>query len=99
MQNTEETFAKYAVDTNLFRLGSTNPKKINPAPGFFFLLLYQGLFVGGAFDLEPFKVFKIAGTFVRRWLGGPGCGDGREWLRFVPPEKNPPLKIKERKKE
>ena len=27
MQNTEETIAKYAVDANLFRLGSTNPKK------------------------------------------------------------------------
>ena len=27
MQNTEETIAKYAVDANLFRLGSSNPKK------------------------------------------------------------------------
>ena len=27
MQNTEEIIAKYAVDANLFRLGSTNPKK------------------------------------------------------------------------
>ena len=27
MQNTEETIAKYAVDGNPFRLGSTNPKK------------------------------------------------------------------------
>ena len=27
MQNTEETIAKYAVDANLFRLRSTNPKK------------------------------------------------------------------------
>ena len=27
MQNTEETIAKYAVDANLLRLGSTNPKK------------------------------------------------------------------------
>ena len=26
MQNNEETFAKYAVDANLFRLGSTNPR-------------------------------------------------------------------------
>ena len=26
MQNTEETIAKYAVDANLFRLGSANPK-------------------------------------------------------------------------
>ena len=28
MKNTEETIAKYDVDANLFRLGSTNPKKI-----------------------------------------------------------------------
>ena len=27
MENNEETIAKYAVDANLFRLGSTNPKK------------------------------------------------------------------------
>jgi len=28
MQNTEETIAKYAVDANLSRLGSTNPSKM-----------------------------------------------------------------------
>ena len=27
MQINEETIAKYAIDTKLFRLGSTNPKK------------------------------------------------------------------------
>ena len=27
MQNNEGTIAKYAVDANLFRLGSSNPKK------------------------------------------------------------------------
>ena len=27
--------AKYAMDANLFQLGSTNPKKKIPAPGFF----------------------------------------------------------------
>ena len=27
MQNNEETIAKYAIDANLFRVGSTNPKK------------------------------------------------------------------------
>ena len=32
MQNSEEIIAKYAVDANLFQLGSTNPKK-NLAPG------------------------------------------------------------------
>ena len=31
-------FAKYDVDANLFRLGSTNPKKKFPAPGCCFLL-------------------------------------------------------------
>ena len=39
MQNTNETIAKYAVDDNLFRLGSTNPKKKYPAPA---LLLVGG---------------------------------------------------------
>ena len=28
----EEVIAKYAVDANLFRLGSTNPEKKYPAP-------------------------------------------------------------------
>ena len=37
MQNTEETIAKYAVDANLFQLGSTNPKKISS-----FLMLFGG---------------------------------------------------------
>ena len=32
MQNTEETIAKYVVDANLFRLGSTTAKKKYPAP-------------------------------------------------------------------
>ena len=35
MQSNEETFVKYAVDANLFRLGSTNPKKKYPGPGCF----------------------------------------------------------------
>ena len=34
LQNTEETIAKYVVDANLFRQGSTNPKK-KPASGSF----------------------------------------------------------------
>ena len=29
MQNTQEIIANYAVDANLFRLESTNPKKIS----------------------------------------------------------------------
>ena len=34
IQNSEDTIAKYAVDANLFRLGSTNLKKIS-SPGCF----------------------------------------------------------------
>ena len=37
MQNTEETIEKYAVDANLFWLGSTKPKK-NPASGPFLVV-------------------------------------------------------------
>ena len=54
--------AKYAVDANLFQLGSPNPKK-KSSPWFFFLGFYTGgLLPGGfcprgfcrvAFDLEP----------------------------------------------
>ena len=43
----EEIIAKYVIDAYLFRLGSTNPKKMNPAR--FFL----GPFIPGAFDVEP----------------------------------------------
>ena len=58
MLNNEENIAKYAVHTNLFRLGSTNPMKKNTGG-----LLLGGLFIrvaivrgvlSGAFDLEPF---------------------------------------------
>ena len=38
--------ANYAVDANLFRLGSTNPTK-NPAPVFFFCFYTGGLLLGG----------------------------------------------------
>ena len=48
----EEIIAKYAVDATLFQLGSTNPKKIIQ-PLVYFGLLYRGLIVGRAFDLEP----------------------------------------------
>ena len=48
MQNTEETIEKYAVDANLFRLGSANPKKKYPAPGFFI----DNSTVGGIFPVE-----------------------------------------------
>ena len=59
----EEIIAKYAVDANLFRLGSTNPKK-NPASVFFLGFYTGGLFSGGfcpggfwpeAFDLDSFN--------------------------------------------
>ena len=39
--------AKYAVDANLFRQGSTNPKK-NPAPGYFWAFI-PGAYCWGAF--------------------------------------------------
>ena len=55
MQNTDETIAKYAIDANLFRLGSTKPKK-NSSPWFFF-----GFYTGGL----------LSGFFVRRlFVGG-----------------------------
>ena len=44
----EEIIAKYAVDNNLFRQGSTNPIK-NPAPGFFFFCFYTGGLLSGGF--------------------------------------------------
>ena len=44
----EEFSTKYAVDANLVRLGSTNAKKCNPAPGFF-LGFYTGGLVSGGF--------------------------------------------------
>ena len=57
----EAIIMKYAVDANLLRLGSTNPKKIQPLV--FFLGFYiecllsggfcPGGFCRGAFDLEP----------------------------------------------
>ena len=44
----EEIIAKYAVAANLFRLGSTNPKKKIPAHGFF-LAFIPGAYCRGAF--------------------------------------------------
>ena len=43
----EKIIARYAVDANLFRLGSTNPKK-NSTPGFF-LAFIPGAYCRGAF--------------------------------------------------
>ena len=59
MQNNEETIAKYAVDANLFRLGSTNPKK-KSSPLFF----YTGGLLSGAFV----RVAFVLVVFVRRLL-------------------------------
>ena len=67
----EEIIAKYTVDANLFRQGSTNPKKEYPAFDFFLgsytggLLqrgfcpvgFYPGVFCREAFDLEPFYAY------------------------------------------
>ena len=43
----EEIIAKYAVDANLFRLGSTNLRKKNPAPGYFLGFYTEGFLSGG----------------------------------------------------
>ena len=43
MQHTEENIAKYAVDANLFQLGSTNRKKRYPAPGCFLVSLPESV--------------------------------------------------------
>ena len=43
MQNTEESIAKYAIDANMFRLGSTNPKKKYIDPGCFLVSLRQSI--------------------------------------------------------
>ena len=52
--------AKYTVDANLFRLGSTNSKKniqsLVFCLGFYTGGLLSGVFCPGAFDLEPFRV-------------------------------------------
>ena len=52
MQNTEEINTKYAVDANLSRLGSTNPKK-KSSPWFFIWAFIPGAYCWGDFDLEP----------------------------------------------
>ena len=74
MQNTEAWLVKYAVDANLFRLESTNPKKNSQTPEkkltflkkknwkFFFLLkMFE--------HLRKKKKFRGLGIFFR--IGGP----------------------------
>ena len=56
----EEIIANYAVDANLFRLGSTNPKK-NPAPFFF------GFYTGGLLSQGFCQSGFCPGGF---WPGG-----------------------------
>ena len=55
----EDIIAKYAVDANLFRLGSTYPKK-KSNPWYFFGLLYRELIGGVAFVWVAF----VRGLFV-----------------------------------
>ena len=52
----EEIIAKYAIDANLFRLGSTNPKKkIQPLVLFFiFWAFLPGAYCRGAFVQDAF---------------------------------------------
>ena len=54
MQNIEETIAKYAIDANLFRLESSNPKKIS-APGCFM--------VGGEAPTKKKKLITFSKMF------------------------------------
>ena len=63
----EEMIGKYAVDANLFRLGSTNPNKIKSSPCFFFRILHQGL---------------IVERLLSRWLLSGGFLSGSFWPRF-----------------
>ena len=67
----EEIIAKYAVDANLFWLGSTNPKNRIWPLLFFFGLLYRGLIIGrllsGAYYRE---------AIVRGLLSGGYCPGG-----------------------
>jgi len=55
MQNTEETFAKYAVDANLFRLGSNNPKK---KQCIFFSKMFK--FTWNKNEISDFSVFYFS---------------------------------------
>ena len=48
----EEIIARYAVDTNLFWLGTTNSKKKIQSQIFFFAFI-QWAYCRGTFDLEP----------------------------------------------
>ena len=64
IQNTEETIAKYAVDANLFRLGSTNPKKNIPPLDFFFQYLKKKLKRGAS---PLIKKIPGAGYFFKDW--------------------------------
>ena len=52
-------FSKYDVDINLFRLGSTNPKKKFPAPGCFFF--YSNCF--SRIDLDPKSLVSNTNIF------------------------------------
>ena len=58
----------YAVEANLFPLGSTNPKKNRPSPCFFLAfvpgayyrgLFVRGLFVGGLLTYNRFNIYLL----------------------------------------
>ena len=66
----EEIIAKYAVDANLFRLGSTNPKeKSNP---WFFLGFYTGGLLSGGFCPGYFcpGAFGREDKYLKLWNQG-----------------------------
>jgi len=60
----EDIITKYAVDANLFRLGSTLKKKIQSLLFFFFAFIMGAYCRGGAFDLEPYNTYCCELTVV-----------------------------------
>ena len=75
---------KYAVDANLFRQGSTNPKKKNPAPGFFLWAFKTGGLLSGGFcpgDFCP-VAFDLEPCFRMRCSGRPGPAGAEDGGHF-----------------
>ena len=70
----EKIIVKYAVDANLFRLGSSNPKKKFPAPGFFsssgfydWCIIQAYYFVYVYYFCEICKLSRIAMTVSNKY--------------------------------
>ena len=73
MKKIEETIAKYVVDANLFRLGSTNAKKIISSHWMFFGTFYCHILNNYFNYLKIFKnsnclpMYNYIGGNVHRW--------------------------------